>query len=41
MGVLTVFMAFKEKNYVVFANEKDKAGMVRLYICSDATLYIM
>ena len=33
MGVLTVFMAFKEKNYVVFANEKDKAGMVRFYIC--------
>jgi hypothetical protein len=29
MGVLTVFTAFKEKNYIVFANEKDKAGMVR------------
>ena len=29
MGVLTVFMAFKEKNYIVFAHEKDKAGMVR------------
>ncbi|XP_028407707.1 probable signal peptidase complex subunit 2 [Dendronephthya gigantea] len=27
MGVLTVFTTFREKNYIVFANEKDKAGM--------------
>lgn len=29
MCVLTLFTTFKEKNYVVFAKEKDKAGMVR------------
>ena len=28
MGVLTFFTTFKEKNYIVFAQEKDKAGMV-------------
>lgn len=27
MGVLTVFTTFTEKNYIVFALEKDKAGM--------------
>ncbi|XP_046845931.1 probable signal peptidase complex subunit 2 [Xenia sp. Carnegie-2017] len=27
MCVLTLFTTFKEKNYVVFAKEKDKAGM--------------
>ncbi|CAB3980701.1 signal peptidase complex subunit 2 [Paramuricea clavata] len=27
MGVLTMFTAFKEQNFIVFANEKDKAGM--------------
>jgi hypothetical protein len=32
MGVLTMFTALKEKNYIVFANEKDKAGMVRFNI---------
>ena len=28
MGVLTLFTTFIEKNFIVFALEKDKAGMV-------------
>ena len=28
MGVLTLFMTFKEKNYIMFAVQKDQAGVV-------------
>lgn len=28
MSVLTLFMTFKEKNYIMFAIQKDSAGVV-------------
>jgi hypothetical protein len=32
MGVLTLFTTMKEKNYILFAVEKDDAGVVSIVV---------
>ena len=32
MTVLTIFTTFVEKNYILFAVQKDEAGVVSIYI---------